>query len=226
MLLALLVTVSALRTQAGVPQELADREALVARIDAEQARVARSRARAEVLAGEIDALRAGTMTRAADLDTLEAELTRLGMVVGSTPVQGAGVRVTLDDADAGGAEGTILDTDLQLLVNGLWESGAEAIAVNGQRLTTLSAIRTAGEAITVNYRSLTPPYVVDAVGDPDQIPALLLETTAGQTFTDLQTNFAITFDVTSRDGLRLPASTRLGVQEARSAPLGPGEGAS
>ena len=44
----------------------------------------------------------------------------------------------------------MLDPDLQKLVNGLWAAGAEAISINGQRLTNLSAIREAGEAITVN----------------------------------------------------------------------------
>ena len=36
---------------------------------------------------------------------------------------------------------------------------------NGQRLTALSAVRGAGEAITVNFRSLRRPYVVEAIGD-------------------------------------------------------------
>ena len=52
------------------------------------------------------------------------------------------------------------------MVNGLWAAGAEAVAVNGQRLTALSAIRSAGDAILVDYRPLTRPYVVVAIGDP------------------------------------------------------------
>ncbi len=224
-LLAVLVTVSALRTQAGASQEAADRETLLARIDSEQVQVARVRERAESLDGEIETLRGQTMTLSADLSALEDELTQLGVVVGSAPVEGPGVRVSLDDSASGGAEGTILDTDLQLLVNGLWESGAEAIAINGERLTTLSAIRTAGEAITVNYRSLTPPYAVSAVGDPDEIPARLLETRAGQTFADLRANLGIVFEVESRDDLQLPASSRLGVQQATGVRVGAEEGA-
>ena len=45
--------------------------------------------------------------------------------------------------------------DLQIVVNGLWASGAEAVSVNGQRLTSKAAIRFAGQAILVNYRPLT-----------------------------------------------------------------------
>ena len=64
------------------------------------------------------------------------------------------------------AQGRVLDRDLQIVVNGLWAAGAEAISINGQRLTALSAIRSAGEAILVDFRPLSPPYVVSAVGEP------------------------------------------------------------
>ena len=83
--------------------------------------------------------------------------------------------VTLDDAaTAAGRRPTraldrVLDRDLQSVVNGLWAAGAEAVAVNGQRLTALSAIRSAGDAILVDYRPLTRPYVVVAIGDPRTI---------------------------------------------------------
>ena len=56
--------------------------------------------------------------------------------------RGPGVRVVADDAPgADSARNEVLDTDLQKLVNGLWEAGAEAISINGQRLTNLSTIR-------------------------------------------------------------------------------------
>ncbi len=57
------------------------------------------------------------------------------------------------------------DADLELLVNGLWEAGAEAVAVNDQRITTLTAIRKSGDAIRVNGVGITGPYVVEAIGD-------------------------------------------------------------
>jgi uncharacterized protein YlxW (UPF0749 family) len=63
-------------------------------------------------------------------------------------------------------EGRVRDADLQDVVNGLWAAGAEAVAVDGQRLTALSAIRSAGESVLVDLRPLSPPYTVEAVGDP------------------------------------------------------------
>jgi len=222
-----LVTVSALQTQAGRSADEQDREALLSRIDAEQADVAAARSRVEDLAVDVEALRDRSVGVNASVDDVEDRLAQLDAVVGAVPVQGPGVRVTLDDSPSGGAEGTILDTDLQLLVNGLWQAGAEAVAVNGQRLTALSAIRTAGEAITVNFRSLSPPYVVSAVGDPDSLPARLLETPAGQGLVDLRSNFGIGFEIESGDDLKLPGGPQLGVRQAVPGPSrvgGPGAG--
>ena len=84
--------------------------------------------------------------------------------------RGPGMRLTLDDAPAKDAtknagrqpaqqrrarQGRVIARDLQIVVNGLWASGAEAISVNGQRLTSKAAIRFAGQAILVDYRPLT-----------------------------------------------------------------------
>ena len=103
----------------------------------------------------------------------------LGIQAGSVPMTGPGLQVTLDDAPDASladpdqaqrgsafAQGRIVARDVQAVVNALWESGAEAIAINGQRLTSTSAIRHAGQAILVNYRPLTRPYVITALGPP------------------------------------------------------------
>jgi uncharacterized protein YlxW (UPF0749 family) len=89
--------------------------------------------------------------------------------------------------------------------------------VNGNRLSPLSAIRGAGSAITVNYRSLSPPYVVSAVGDKDTLEARFIDTAAGQTWLDLKTNFGLRFDVEPDDELSLPAAPvpRLQVRHAQ-----------
>ena len=103
----------------------------------------------------------------------------VALLSGATAVQGPGVKLVVDDAKDSRSgrrrararavgfsdTGRVRDRDMQRVVNGLWESGAEAIAINGQRLTALSAIRAAGDAILVDNRPLVPPYTVLAVGD-------------------------------------------------------------
>ncbi len=218
--LAVLLTVAAVQTQAAQPQDERDREVLLERLAREKTEVAVLGARAESTAAEVEELRASTLEATETVQALQAQLDTQGATVGSAPVRGPGVRVVVDDSDDGAPEGTITDSDLQQLVNGLWKAGAEAITVNGQRLTTLSAIRTAGQAITVNYRSLTPPYTVAAIGDPETLPARLLETAAGQMFSDLSINFGVQFEVEAASELGLPAGSRLELDVATASTKG------
>lgn len=88
---------------------------------------------------------------------------------GTIPMAGPGLEVTLSDSErqtkdpADQAALSVHDVDVQLVVNALWASGAEAVAVNGQRLVATSPIRGAGETITVNFRPLAPPYRIRAI---------------------------------------------------------------
>lgn len=213
-LLALLLTVSAVEAREGASQSEADREALIGRIGAEQSDVGRLGEDVASLEAEVDRLRADALRSTDEVAELDDALARLEASTGAVPVEGPGLRITVDDAPRGAAEGQIIDTDLQVLVNGLWEAGAEAIAVDGQRLTTRSAIRAAGQAITVNYRSLSPPYVVTAIGDPATLAADFLETAGGQFIADLAANFGAQLEVASAESLILPGRP-LSVDQAR-----------
>lgn len=215
--LAVLLTVSVVRTRDSASQLAADREALISRIQVEQEAVGQLQQQVDDLDAEVDRLRTASVELISAEAAVEDRLGRLQVVTGSVPVSGPGVRITVDDAADGSPQGRVRDTDLQLLANGLWQAGAEAIAIGGQRLTTRSAIRTAGQAITVNYRSLSPPYVVTAIGDPETLPADFLETPAGQAFFDLRANFGIGFELQTPSALILPGRP-LTVSRARSEP--------
>ena len=97
------------------------------------------------------------------------------MRTGYVPVRGPGVRIEVDSAPNAVPNDEIRDEDLALLVNGLWTAGAEAIAVNDQRIVALGGIRNTNRAIHVNGRPLTAPYVIEAIGDPGTLQARLLE---------------------------------------------------
>lgn len=100
---------------------------------------------------------------------------QLGIWAGTTPVTGPGIVITMQDSDAaqagepGSEEGRVQDYDLQVVVNSLWASGAESIAINGIRLTGATAIRTAGDAVLVDLQPLISPYTIEAIGDPDEM---------------------------------------------------------
>jgi uncharacterized protein YlxW (UPF0749 family) len=158
-----------------------------------------------------------------------AELARLELASGAGAVRGPGIVLTLDDApspDPAGAnndprtqaqkdEGRVLARDLQIVTNSLWQAGAEAVSVNGQRLTSKSAIRFAGEAILVNFRPLARPYVIRAIGDPKSISVEFAGGSGGAYLQSLQDNFHIKVTSADSGNLVLPAATSLTVQWAK-----------
>jgi len=110
---------------------------------------------------------------------LRKEIERTKVMAGVTPVEGPGIEVVLsnppaeDEVSGKGHLFTVRDGDLLRAVNELRAAGAEALAINGQRLTGSSEIRLAGAYINVNMQRITPPYTIQAIGDPDTLRAAL-----------------------------------------------------
>ncbi len=116
------------------------------------------------------------------------------------------MRVTVDDADTGDTNGIVRDNDLALLVNGLWSAGAEAISVNGQRVTVMTSIRTSGRAIEVNSVGIAPPYTVLAIGDRGSLQANFFDTTSGLAFDGLTRRYGMPFDMDNEEQISLPSA--------------------
>jgi uncharacterized protein YlxW (UPF0749 family) len=127
------------------------------------------RLRSEVAAAEGRAARRDEEGAAAG-----RRLAELAGRAGTTALHGPGVEVTLSDSDrsppspdeAGAYR--IHDSDLQLVVNALFAAGAEAVAINDSRVVVTTPIRAAGDTIVVNFRPLTPPYRVRAIGADEE----------------------------------------------------------
>jgi len=186
----------------------------------------------DALAATVEDVRAEVVTaQGAVLGPAGAELgeraERLGVATGSLPVTGPGLRVVVDDApstaadasgsprtDAAGDVGRVRDRDLQVVVNGLWAAGAEAVSVGDQRLTARTAIRGAGEAVLVGYQPLAPPYAVEAVGDPDDLATGFARSAGGRYAAGLA-EYGITVEVDEVDELHLPASAGVRPETAR-----------
>jgi uncharacterized protein YlxW (UPF0749 family) len=204
-LLALILTVAAQQTRDSAIQTAADRTALIERIEREQTQLERAQQEVDDLTAAIETLQIATQRTSQEAVAVEARLEALARTTGVDPVSGPGVRITITDGPEGTPETSqVQDSDLQRLANGLWQAGAEAVAINDQRLTSRSAIRIAEQAITVNFRSLSSPYVVTAIGDPSTLPARLLETPAGQHLSDLASIAGIGFRIDPADSLTLP----------------------
>lgn len=199
---------------------------LVERVQAAQAVVDERSQTAQQLRADVDEAAAGL--DAALGSGGAAQIERLRLASGAVAVTGPGLTITVDDAedvsvDSDGdprssttAEGRVQSRDLQIIVNGLWAAGAEAVAVNGQRLTSQSAIRFAGEAILVNFRPLTRPYVIEAVGDPAGMEAAFASSTAGAYASGLQQNYLIQVSIKTVDELDLPSAASASLRNARA----------
>jgi uncharacterized protein YlxW (UPF0749 family) len=185
--------------------------------------------RADDLRDEVATLRARELGGAAvaRLQDLEAE-------TGLAPVRGGGARITLRDGPTPinpltgerKTEARVKDTDLQLATNALWAAGAEAIAINGQRLTATSTIRQAGEAILVDFRPVSTPYEVIALG-PDELADDFRSGYAGRFFQELVSRFGMSFTASRVKDVTLDAATELKLRVARtSAPPPAPSGAS
>lgn len=211
-----LVATAAVQTSRNAGDAAASRASIITQIRARTVAVEARRDRVAKLREEIDSLESLSLETTAQGRALTGRLSRLGVLTGAVAVTGPGVKVVVDDAPgATEDEQRVLDEDLQKLVNALWASGAEAMSINGQRLTALSAIRFAGSAITVNNEvSLARPYTVLAVGDPDTMPARFVETTHGRDWLDLRTLYGLEFAMTSERSLRIPAARRLNLRNA------------
>lgn len=217
--LGVLIAVTTLQTRSASPVDAQERSSLVSQIHDREADISRLANRNDRLQTDVGTLQSSAEQLGGKGDALLNALNQARLLTGAIPATGPGLRIVADDEANGqaGSGGTILDVDLQVMVNGLWQAGAEAISINGNRLGSLSAIRTAGRAITVNYNSLIPPYVVTAIGDPDTLEAAFAETPGGQAWFDLETNYGIQFDMDTVDQLTLPAvpSERLDTQYAQ-----------
>ncbi|MER7050561.1 DUF881 domain-containing protein [Streptomyces jumonjinensis] len=221
-LAALVVTVGAAETRISAPVVAKEREELIDRIDAETSD-------ADALERGVDELRdeVGERQRRALRTQGGGQEQLVSLLAGATEVEGRGIELVVDDAkgtDQGGGgprgssgfsdTGRVRDRDMQRIVNGLWESGAEAVAINGQRLTALSAIRAAGDAILVDNRPLVPPYTVLAVGDGKQLNTAFRDSADGQYLHVLRENFGVRYSISTEDRVRLPAATSLIVRTA------------
>lgn len=129
---------------------------------------------------------------------------------GTSEVYGPGVRIELSESSQPATdEERVLDVDLQIVANGLWAAGAEAITVNDHRLAFGTAIRTAGEVILVDLEPVQSPYVIDVIGNPEALTRNFAETAAAEHLRALHSNYRIKSTITQVGSIQMPAGNAL-----------------
>jgi uncharacterized protein YlxW (UPF0749 family) len=216
---ALIIVVAGVQAHRHAPDAAKTRQALLGEVQQETDTVGALQDRLDRLRQRTERLRDSLLSTSAAGAQLAHRVSQQELAAGTVAVSGPGLRVTVDDAanDASG-DNRILDRDLQSLVNALWAAGAEAVAVDDQRLTAQSAIRQAGSAILVNFAPIARPYVVSAVGDPVALETSFASSTAAarmRTFTQL---YGLSFHYARADELTLPPAPGLALRFARPVP--------
>jgi uncharacterized protein YlxW (UPF0749 family) len=227
--LGFLLVVAYQQTVADAPAESSARATLAKQVQTRRQETTQLQVRADQLRGEVSALRERELGGPA-----VAGLRNLEATTGLAPVRGSGAKITIKDGPtsidpvtgAHKTDGLVKDTDLQLAANALWAAGAEAIAINGQRLTSTSTIRQAGEAILVDFRPVTTPYEVVALG-PNSLADDFRDGYAGRFFHELVARYGMSFDSAEVKNVTLDAASELNLRVARpstppSSSSGPG----
>ncbi|MCV7192869.1 DUF881 domain-containing protein [Mycolicibacterium brumae] len=184
----------------------------------------------DALAADVDALSRRQLSNDAAGQALLEGLDRLGLAAGSAAVIGSGLTLTVSDPGAGrdltdaakqrGSDGrqVVLDRDLQLVVNGLWAAGAEAVSVGGVRIGPNATMRQAGGAILVDNHPVTSPYEVVALGPPNTLRDGF-EGSAGMVrLRLLEASYGVRIDLRTGEGLSLPAGSVHDVRVAKATP--------
>jgi uncharacterized protein YlxW (UPF0749 family) len=146
--------------------------------------------RSQLIAGEIGASGPG----------LEVRLAEPAPTAQPTDVPGHGERTPVSGGHI------LIDRDVRSVVNQLWADGAEAISVNGVRLTPTSAIRFAGDAVLVDFQPISSPYVIDAIGDSDLLATGFAASDVASRYQTLASAKGIGFSFSAKDKLSLSAS--------------------
>ena len=202
-LFATLVTITALQGSAERPERLQERSAMITDIATGRAEVAALQGVLARLDREVRSL--------GDADGLDGRRTvdtpTLG---GSVPVRGPGLLVELADADVPTGDAPRVGArDLRVVLNGLWYAGAEAVAVDGLRITSLSAVTSADGVVQVNYVPLASPISVAVIGDASVLEQRFRAGAAGRYLERRTEDDGLTIDVRTSDDVALGADERV-----------------
>lgn len=222
LLVGFLLAVAYRGTLRQAPDSERARQALVRDVESGSVLSDSLQRRAETLSGQLVRERDAALAASQTGDRVSTEVRRLESAAAQLAVHGPGIEVVAGDATprepadpANGQRvtvpaednGRLRDRDLQSVVNALWGAGAEAVAVDGERLAPTTTIRAAGEAILVDLRPVQSPYTIEAVGDPDTLLPRFADSDAARRYLSYTGLYGIQFGVREVADLRLRAAT-------------------
>jgi uncharacterized protein YlxW (UPF0749 family) len=119
---------------------------------------------------QLDEIQRNSSTQSGAERELQTRIDELRASAGLTPLSGDGVAIQLDDARNVSVSSRDVDrsichaTDLTDILNTAWKGGAQAIAVNEERIVNSSSVYCVGSTIMVNGTLMSPPFNINAIG--------------------------------------------------------------
>lgn len=131
---------------------------------------------------ELETARANVANSSSSAKKIEARISEINKLLGYTDIKGKGIVILLQDGtpdsyqeEAGDdyvaymSTYMVHDGDLKAVVNELFNAGAEAVSINGERIVSVSSIKCSGNIIKVNNQKLGSPFEIKAIGSPDKL---------------------------------------------------------
>ncbi len=214
LLIGLIFVIAYQQVHRSAPARDAERQELITRVKAAQSNANGLENEAKQLSSQVGKLRDAQLP--GDAGPVKAA----EVAAGSVAVSGPGMQVEFGEPPAPASQpnarpGTtpqsdvavIGDGDVRAVVNELWADGAEAISINGLRLTPTSFIRVAGESILLDFEPLESPYTVSAIGDSNALQVGFAQSAIARRLKTLVAVDNITFKFGGKDKLTLPSVT-------------------
>ena len=162
------------------------------------------------LRAQLDQIQTSASTQSDAAKDLQSRIDGLKTVAGLNERAGDGVEIILDDARGAAAakdvEKSIChNTDLTDIVNQAWRGGAEAIAINDERIVGSSSIYCVGSTIMVNGTLMSPPFSVVVIGAQNELLAAYDDPNELKDIKQRRDVYGLGFRVTRQSQLKVPA---------------------
>ncbi len=135
------------------------------------------------------------------------------IAAGRVAVVGPGVVVKLWDAPTSNApQGARPDDllvhqqDVEAVVNALWAGGAEAMTIQGQRVTAKTAVRCVGNVLLLHGATYSPPYEIAAIGDPSTLMSSLYSSPGVEVYLEYVDAVGLGWSAVRESELDMPAA--------------------
>jgi uncharacterized protein YlxW (UPF0749 family) len=163
------------------------------------------------LRADLDEIQRGAATQSTASRDLQAQIEELRAAAGLTERAGDGVVITLDDARSPSVSQANVDksichnTDLTDIINTAWRGGAQAIAINDERIVGSSSVYCVGSTIMVNGTLMSPAFSVVVIGQQDRLLTAFEDPNELRDIKQRRDVYGLGFRVARQAQLKVPA---------------------